>query len=304
MHKHYTNITLLESRTAKSGNSERRGIFIPRSPLSAKTRSPLSPGAKTRSPGAKKNVPPPRQTSSMTQREIVKNLTIRGIRASGVWEDDRETLQREFFKEYKTRLKAAIIAARVVTLENEGKSTRQIIINQVRETTLEKGARIRKLRSIKKAKDRANKLSMSEEYNALKRRPDLKRWLDLVAQNKCEPDAVFRMRPILCRVVIKGLPPVSCLRSLKLSSNQLTDSVGPHISNMLRSNKSLTKLDLSGNLLGPSGIAQLGAALQENHTLRSLNLSKNPITVGNNGQDLAGVKVSDWIVQIKHTIIL
>ena len=295
--KQYTNITSLGSNAFKSG---RRGIPATdnQSPRRRTSRRSLILKDKDQSLILKdKDVPPPRQASSMTQSEVSRNLTIRGIKSSGMWEDDRETLQKEFFKEYKQRLKT-----RFNSPEDETQSSREIILNHVRRNSLEQEAKSKMMEQMKKTKEREEKLSMSEEHHALERRPDIKRWLDLVAQNKCDPSATFRMRPVLCRVVVKGLPPVSCLQSLNLSSNKLTDRVGSHIGNMVRINKSLTKLDLSGNLLGPLSIAQLGDALRENRTLRTLDLSSNPITVGNNGRDLVGVKVSEWIGQIINII--
>ena len=207
----------------------------------------------------------------MTQNEIMKNLNVRGIKPSGFWEDDKELLQREFEKEYENRLKV-----HADSLEKEAQS----LINLAKQRALE----------------RLEKLSKSEEHNALSRRPELKRWLDLVAQNKCGSNAVFRMRPVFIRVIVKGLPHVSCLRSLQLSRNKLTHRVGRHIAQMVRVNKSLTQLDLSSNQLGPTTAAELGHALGENSTLKSLDLSSNPITVGNDGREMLGVKVCMLVI--------
>ena len=242
--------------SSRSNNAGRRPSLVPMNPV-ANNRNPASDV---------EEFSHIRQASSLTQTEITKNLNLRGLKPSGFWEDDVELLQKAFIKEHKQREKA-----RADSLLKEEES----LLNEQKQKALE----------------RAQNLSMYEEQNALRRQPGVKRWLDLVAQNKCNPSAVFRMRPVVIRCIVKGIPPVSCLRSLQLSRNRLTDRVGRHIAQMLRVNKSLTNLDLSVNDLGPFSAAQLGHALRENCTLKTLDLSSNPLTVGNNGRDLVGVKV-------------
>lgn len=255
------------TKSPKSAKSARKSSLVPMGPMT-----------NNRNPASDMEVPAPRQASTLTQNEIMKNLSVRGIKPTGFWEDDVELLQAEFMKEYQQSLKV-----RAASLEKEAQS----LINQQKQ----------------KRAERAEQLAEFEEFNALNRRPELRRWLKLVAQDKCEPSAVFRMRPVFIRCIVKGLPAVSCLRSLQLSRNKLAGRVGRHIAQMLRVNQSLTQLDLSNNMLGPSSVAQLGNALRHNCTLKTLDISSNPITVGNNGRDLLGVKTLTGMMEYNDSLL-
>jgi len=50
---------------------------------------------------------------------------------------------------------------------------------------------------------------------------------------------------------------------------------GVEIANLLLENKTLRKLELEGNLLGPNSAKAFGRALMQNKTLRVLDLESN-----------------------------
>lgn len=56
---------------------------------------------------------------------------------------------------------------------------------------------------------------------------------------------------------------------------------------MLVYNKTLRKLELEGNLLGPKSFAEFGHSLKENKVLKLLDLESNQLTV--DGQEMYGV---------------
>jgi len=55
----------------------------------------------------------------------------------------------------------------------------------------------------------------------------------------------------------------------------IQDLEGVEIANLLLENKTLRKLELEGNLLGPNSAKAFGRALMQNKTLRVLDLESN-----------------------------
>lgn len=67
------------------------------------------------------------------------------------------------------------------------------------------------------------------------------------------------------------------LAVLHLARKNIEDDVGVELAMMLIKNKTLRKLELEGNKLGPKSIQALGHALEKNTTLRVLDLESNDI---------------------------
>jgi len=67
---------------------------------------------------------------------------------------------------------------------------------------------------------------------------------------------------------------------------QISDADGQTFARMLYTNKTLRKLELEGNLLGPKSAIEFGEALKVNTTLKFLDLESNQLTV--DGQDMYG----------------
>jgi Ran GTPase-activating protein (RanGAP) involved in mRNA processing and transport len=65
------------------------------------------------------------------------------------------------------------------------------------------------------------------------------------------------------------------------------DSEGVVLAQMLVSNKTLRKLELEGNLIGPQSARAFGKSLKKNITLRVLDLESNQLT--QDGQDMQGI---------------
>ena len=81
----------------------------------------------------------------------------------------------------------------------------------------------------------------------------------------------------------------SSLTCLHLVRKGIQDIDGIEIAKILYSNKTLRKLELEGNNLGPKSAKEFGLALKVNTTLRFLDLESNQLTMGN--EDTAGVQM-------------
>lgn len=72
------------------------------------------------------------------------------------------------------------------------------------------------------------------------------------------------------------------------------------LAKMLNTNKTLRKLELEGNLLGPKSATEFGKALKNNTTLKYLDLESNQLTV--DGQELRGIY--DLVAFLDHNTTL
>ena len=72
------------------------------------------------------------------------------------------------------------------------------------------------------------------------------------------------------------------------------------LAKMLNTNKTLRKLELDGNLLGPKSATEFGKALKNNTTLKYLYLESNQLTV--DGQELRGIY--DLVAFLDHNTTL
>lgn len=76
------------------------------------------------------------------------------------------------------------------------------------------------------------------------------------------------------------------LKCLHLCKKKITDSQGVEFAQMLAKNKTLLKLELEGNLLGPKTAFEFGKVLKDqNKTLRYLDLENNYLTNSGASQD-------------------
>ena len=94
------------------------------------------------------------------------------------------------------------------------------------------------------------------------------------------------------------------LKCLHLAKKKINDAQGSKLAEMLSDNKSILKLELEGNLLGPKTALELGKVLKEqNKTLRYLDLENNYLT--NSGASYDEVKsFSDCLLTNKTLLHL
>jgi Ran GTPase-activating protein (RanGAP) involved in mRNA processing and transport len=93
--------------------------------------------------------------------------------------------------------------------------------------------------------------------------------------------------PARCRILAQHIAYNTTLLSIHLSRRKISDVDGVSIAKMLITNKTLRKLELEGNLLGPKSFAEFGTCLKQNNTLKLLDLESNQLTV--DGQEMYGV---------------
>lgn len=86
---------------------------------------------------------------------------------------------------------------------------------------------------------------------------------------------------------IDGLANTS-LKCLVMNRKKITDQLGVQIAKFLQGNKTLERLELEGNLLGPESSKAFADLLRVNKTIRYLDLSNNNLT--NQGQSKDEVK--------------
>ena len=72
-----------------------------------------------------------------------------------------------------------------------------------------------------------------------------------------------------------------------MARKNIKDPEGVQIAKMLVQNKTLRKLELEGNLLGPNSAKEFGEALMVNKTLRFIDLESNQLS---NDQNTSGVE--------------
>ncbi len=80
-----------------------------------------------------------------------------------------------------------------------------------------------------------------------------------------------------CRIMAANVAFNNTLTSLHLARKEIDDAEGVELARILISNKSIRKLELEGNRLGPKTIYAFGKALEVNKTLRVLDLESNDI---------------------------
>ena len=108
----------------------------------------------------------------------------------------------------------------------------------------------------------------------------LSEWFRLITtKTSCPLDCRIGINSITARALAKVLIWDDCqIKSLDLSNLGLSDKAGCYISRALKNNKTLVKLELNGNQLGPNTCIELAKSLTSNSTLVFLSLASNRLT--------------------------
>ena len=91
------------------------------------------------------------------------------------------------------------------------------------------------------------------------------------------------------------------LFSIHLARKGILDHDGIFLAYMLRTNKTLRKLELEGNNLGPLCAFAFGRVLSENKSLKFLDLESNQLT--NDGSDFKGVIEMLNFLEFNNTLL-
>ena len=196
----------------------------------------------------------PRDATRLNTREAAKELQLRGLRATGFWGEDCQTLQACFDDEHRE----------LVAQHHE--QQRLLKEHQERE-------RIRAYKLRLKARQRA------DENAELNRNRHFKYWLELATTSSCPPHAAFEtLNRCSTRLLSKVLPNVCRLRSLDLSNSSLDDKAGVRLVNALKLNRSIQRLELENTKIGVMTAQTFGFCLGENTTLSAVCLDRNDLT--------------------------
>ena len=97
-----------------------------------------------------------------------------------------------------------------------------------------------------------------EEEKEISTNPRLSEWFRLITTKSCPLDCRIEINSITARALAKALIWDDCqIKSLDLSNLGLSDKAGCYISRALKNNKTLVKLELDGNQLGPNTCIEL-----------------------------------------------
>jgi hypothetical protein len=91
----------------------------------------------------------------------------------------------------------------------------------------------------------------------------------------------LNLGPIQCRLLASNLAHNSTLLTLHLARKEIKDNEGMDLAKMLFTNKTLRKLELESNNLGPLCAYAFGRALRVNKSLMYLDLESNQLTNDN-----------------------
>lgn len=92
------------------------------------------------------------------------------------------------------------------------------------------------------------------------------------------------------------------MKTLNLSDCKLDNKCGKLLAEALSRNRTLEKLELNGNLLGPEALAALAESLKENRTLKYLSLEKNPLTSKGQNLNLAGMEAFGAMLKVNKAL--
>ena len=202
--------------------------------------------------------------NALTLNELLQELEKRGLHARGFFADDAKVLQGELDREHEVY---------VETKRREKREARELEARQ---------ARLQRRRSVMEAKVR-------EERDEISRDRRMKTWLDLIRGGGAPAHSRIEANDITARSLAKALlEDKSALVSLDVSYAGLADLAGAFLCRALRDHRTIIKLELGGNLLGPKTCRSLGNALSTNRTVRSVSLESNPLT-GDKQDDLSGI---------------
>jgi len=203
-----------------------------------------------------KQPPTPVQKSAndLSHHQITTQLVALRLKPSGFYHDDMETLQESYDMEF----------AKAVQARNDW----------VNAQTIARREQIKERQQIRIAWR-----EQIEEEDALKRNPGIAAFIKNVKSGDCDKHVVFNnVGPVICRYIVKNIPPDSGITSLELCRNRINDKIATNIAEMLKSNKTLKKLELESNRICASGCAEIANAVAGNNTLEYLSMMANPLS--------------------------
>lgn len=197
----------------------------------------------------------PPNARDLSSKALVEEMEKRGLRPSGFADEDIKCLQKAF------------------DLEWEGEKEERI---RQRESALLKKKQEEEAMRLQRYIEKQNR----EEEDALSNDADANFMLELIRSNRAPETLILRNPNNVIRALIKALRTNQNVKRLDFIGCDLTDDVGAEIGILLRENKTIEKICLDHNSLGPLTCYAIAAGLQENTTLISLSLEHNSLSSG------------------------
>lgn len=221
-----------------------------------------------------------KSAKDFSHHEITNQLITLRLKPSGFYHDDMETLQETYDAEFEKAVQA-----------------RNDWVNAQKNARL---AQVKEQQQIRTAWR-----EQIEEEDALERNPGIALFMKNVKSGQCDKHVVFNnVGPVICRYIVKNIPPDSGITSLELCRNRINDKIATSIAKMLESNKTLKKLELESNRIGALGCAQLANAVSGNDTLQYLSLMSNPLSTNSDtkARDNCGIDAISNMLQHNATL--
>lgn len=197
----------------------------------------------------------PPSAYDLSSKALLEEMEKRGLRPSGFADEDTKTLQRAFDMEW------------------EGEREERV---RQRETALLKKKQEEESMRLQRYMEKQTR----EEEDALSNDPDASVMLDLIHTNRAPETLILRNSSHIIRCLLKALRKNKNVKRLDLVGCNLFDEIGTEIGILLRENKTLEKLCLDHNVLGPLSCYAIAAGLKDNNTLISLSLEHNSLSCG------------------------
>lgn len=161
----------------------------------------------------------------------------RGLKTTGFPDTDREILQKAFDEEFK----ASLEETRAKRRENRRRAAQQAGL-QKRRMLMEK--------------------TLQEEQDELFQNHQIAMMIDFIKENMVHGSIRMDVNSISARSLAKAMWANNTIACLDLSSNKLNDHSGAYLARILKKNRTLKKVELDNNNLGPISCGAFGNSLK------------------------------------------
>mmetsp|Transcript_59229 Transcript_59229/g.87988 ORF Transcript_59229/g.87988 Transcript_59229/m.87988 type:complete len:414 (+) Transcript_59229:80-1321(+) len=213
--------------------------------------------------------------NTLTLNELLTELERRGLQPRGFFADDAKILQIEFDEEHESYI--------------ESKRKERI---EVRELEAK--------RAIQQRRKILMDTQIREERIEIQNDEHIEGWLHLVQHRAAPSHSRIEVNDVTARSLAKALWTDSNVLSLDVGNMNLSDLAGAYLCRALRNNRSIVKIELAGNRLGPETCKSLGESLCTNGVVQFVGLESNPLTGKMN--DLSGIQAIASMLRQNHTL--
>ena len=200
--------------------------------------------------------------NSLTLKDLLHEMETRGLQPRGFFADDAKVLQTFFDKEHEQYLRKK---------RKEREETKELETKQ----------------ALKQRRKIMMETEIRGEKEELGKNPCTRKWFGLIKNNKAPSFCQIEVNNITVRPFARLLWCHFSIIYLDVSHMNLSDISGSFLARALKNNKSIRKLDLSGNLIGTRTCKTLADSLLNNDIIQCIILESNPLSAKNN---VSGIK--------------